>query len=158
MGRRSMLNKLRSPQQARRGIFAEKVSGAVTDRKALARAIAALGPRDVLLVTRLDRLARSTRDLLNVLDAVAPSETKGIPEMSPESAANRDRLFALMRRMVLLGTKLPKDENDLDPDDHAAVAEVKLIIAEMNQARAAIDQLLADERARRLAAGEPWHD
>jgi DNA invertase Pin-like site-specific DNA recombinase len=42
----------------------------VTERKALARAIAALGPGDVLLVTRLDRLARSTRDLLNVLDAV----------------------------------------------------------------------------------------
>jgi DNA invertase Pin-like site-specific DNA recombinase len=50
-------------------VFAEKVSGAVTDRKALARAIAALGPADVLLVTRLDRLARSTRDLLNVLDS-----------------------------------------------------------------------------------------
>ena len=52
-------------------VFAEKVSGAVTERKALARAIAALGAGDVLLVTRLDRLARSTRDLLNVLDAVA---------------------------------------------------------------------------------------
>jgi DNA invertase Pin-like site-specific DNA recombinase len=52
-------------------VFAEKISGAVTERKALARAIAALGPGDVLLVTRLDRLARSTRDLLNVLDAVA---------------------------------------------------------------------------------------
>lgn len=52
-------------------VFAEKVSGAVTDRKALAKAIAALGVGDVLLVTRLDRLARSTRDLLNVLDAVA---------------------------------------------------------------------------------------
>ena len=52
-------------------VFAEKVSGAVTDRKALARAIAALGAGDVLLVTRLDRLARSTRDLLNVLDAIA---------------------------------------------------------------------------------------
>ena len=51
-------------------VFAEKGSGAVTDGKALARAIAALGPGDVLLVTRLDRLARSTRDLLNVLDAV----------------------------------------------------------------------------------------
>ncbi len=36
----------------------------------MARAIAALGTGDVLLVTRLDRLARSTRDLLNVLDAV----------------------------------------------------------------------------------------
>jgi DNA invertase Pin-like site-specific DNA recombinase len=52
-------------------IYSEKISGAVTDRKALAKAIAALGPGDVLLVTRLDRLARSTRDLLNVLDAVA---------------------------------------------------------------------------------------
>jgi DNA invertase Pin-like site-specific DNA recombinase len=43
----------------------------VTERKALAKAIAALGAGDVLLVTRLDRLARSTRDLLNVLDQVA---------------------------------------------------------------------------------------
>lgn len=52
-------------------VFAEKISGAVTDRKALGRAIAALGTGDVLLVTRLDRLARSTRDLLNVLDAIS---------------------------------------------------------------------------------------
>jgi len=52
-------------------VFAEKVSGAVTDRKALAHALAALGAGDVLLVTRLDRLARSTRDLLNALDAVS---------------------------------------------------------------------------------------
>jgi DNA invertase Pin-like site-specific DNA recombinase len=52
-------------------VFSEKVSGTVTDRKALGRAIAALGHGDVLLVTRLDRLARSTRDLLNVLDAVS---------------------------------------------------------------------------------------
>jgi DNA invertase Pin-like site-specific DNA recombinase len=52
-------------------VFAEKISGAKTDRRALASAIKSLGPGDVLLVTRLDRLARSTRDLLNVLDAVA---------------------------------------------------------------------------------------
>jgi DNA invertase Pin-like site-specific DNA recombinase len=52
-------------------VFAEKISGAVTDRKQLAKALSALSPGDVLLVTRLDRLARSTRDLLNVLDAVA---------------------------------------------------------------------------------------
>jgi len=51
-------------------IFAEKISGAVTDRKALARAISALGVGDVLLVTKLDRLTRSTRDLLNTLAAI----------------------------------------------------------------------------------------
>ena len=52
-------------------IFAEKISGAVTDRKALAKAIAALSHGDVLLVTRLDRLVRSTRDLLNVLATIS---------------------------------------------------------------------------------------
>jgi DNA invertase Pin-like site-specific DNA recombinase len=52
-------------------VFSEKISGAVTDRRQLAKAISALGPGDALLVTRLDRLARSTRDLLNVLDAVS---------------------------------------------------------------------------------------
>ena len=48
-------------------VFAEKVSGAKTDRRELAKAIAAL----VLLVTRLDRLARSTRDLLNVMATIS---------------------------------------------------------------------------------------
>ncbi len=52
-------------------IFAEKVSGAQTDRRQLQRAIDALRAGDVLLVTRMDRLARSTRDLLNVLATVA---------------------------------------------------------------------------------------
>jgi DNA invertase Pin-like site-specific DNA recombinase len=37
----------------------------------LRRALAALGKGDMLLVTRLDRLARSTRDLLNTLDTIA---------------------------------------------------------------------------------------
>jgi DNA invertase Pin-like site-specific DNA recombinase len=52
-------------------IFAEKESGAKTDRTQLARAVAILDAGDVLIVTRLDRLARSTRDLLNVLAAIA---------------------------------------------------------------------------------------
>jgi len=50
-------------------VFKEKVSGAAkTDRPELAKVIGRLEPGDVLVVTRLDRLARSTRDLLNVLD------------------------------------------------------------------------------------------
>jgi DNA invertase Pin-like site-specific DNA recombinase len=52
-------------------VFSEKESGAKTDRHQLARAIAALGQADTLIVTKLDRLARSTRDLLNTLDAIA---------------------------------------------------------------------------------------
>jgi DNA invertase Pin-like site-specific DNA recombinase len=52
-------------------VFRETASGAKSDRRELARAIKALAEGDTLLVTRLDRLARSTRDLLNTLDAVA---------------------------------------------------------------------------------------
>jgi DNA invertase Pin-like site-specific DNA recombinase len=52
-------------------IFKEKVSGAVTHRQQLKRALDALDEGDVLLVTRLDRLARSTRDLLNTLALIA---------------------------------------------------------------------------------------
>ena len=46
-------------------VYSEKIFGAVTDRPALAKAIAALTAGDVLVVCKLDRLARSTRDLLN---------------------------------------------------------------------------------------------
>jgi DNA invertase Pin-like site-specific DNA recombinase len=52
-------------------IYREKASGAKSDRPELAKLLRAIDPGDVLIVSRLDRLARSTRDLLNVLDAVA---------------------------------------------------------------------------------------
>jgi DNA invertase Pin-like site-specific DNA recombinase len=52
-------------------VFAEKVSGAKTDRAQLGKLLKTLDHGDVLIVTRLDRLARSTRDLLNILDTIA---------------------------------------------------------------------------------------
>src|SRR6516165_2922541 len=48
-------------------VYAEKVSGARSDRPELAKLLRRLESGDVLMVTRLDRLARSTRDLLNIL-------------------------------------------------------------------------------------------
>src|SRR5262249_54936753 len=52
-------------------IFSEKVSGIVTDRRELKRAIDSLTCGDLLIVTKLDRLARSTRDLLNTLTTIS---------------------------------------------------------------------------------------
>jgi len=52
-------------------VWRETASGAKTVRPQLRRALAQLDKGDVLLVTRLDRLARSTRDLLNTLAAIA---------------------------------------------------------------------------------------
>ena len=52
-------------------IFREKVSGAKADRRELKKMLRALRVGDLVLVTRLDRLARSTRDLLNILALVS---------------------------------------------------------------------------------------
>jgi DNA invertase Pin-like site-specific DNA recombinase len=51
-----------------RRVFREVARGAPADRPQLRRAVDPL--EEVLLVIRLDRLARSTRDLLNTLAAI----------------------------------------------------------------------------------------
>ncbi len=48
--------------------FEEKASGAKRDRPELARMLEQLRDGDVVVVTRLDRLARSTRDLLDIAE------------------------------------------------------------------------------------------
>lgn len=55
-------------------IFSEKESGAKRDRPELARMLDHLRPGDVLMITRLDRLARSTRDLLDIAERLKSAE------------------------------------------------------------------------------------
>jgi DNA invertase Pin-like site-specific DNA recombinase len=52
-------------------VFQEKISGARTDRAQLNKLLSTLNAGDVVMITRLDRLARSTRDLLNILGTIA---------------------------------------------------------------------------------------
>ena len=49
-------------------VYEEKISGARRDRPQLARMLDQVREDDVVVVTRLDRLARSTRDLLDVAE------------------------------------------------------------------------------------------
>ena len=52
-------------------VFKEKISGAANHRAQLHRLLKTIDAGDLVIVTRLDRLARSTRDLLNILDTIA---------------------------------------------------------------------------------------
>lgn len=52
-------------------VFAETASGAKSDRAELAKVLSLVGEGDTLLVTRLDRLARSTINLLTTLDSLS---------------------------------------------------------------------------------------
>lgn len=58
-----------------RRLFEEKVSGAKRNRPELARMLEQLRDDDVVVVARLDRLARSTRDLLDIAELLNEAGT-----------------------------------------------------------------------------------
>src|ERR1700757_4868385 len=71
------------------------VSGAKTDRAQLRRLLDQLEADDVLMVTRLDRLARSTRDLLNTLAAITAKKAgfKSLGDAWADTTTSHGRLM-----------------------------------------------------------------
>lgn len=95
-----------------RRLYEEKLSGARRDRPELARLLDQVREDDVLVVTRLDRLARSTRDLLDVAErlreAGAGLRSLAEPWADTTSAAGRMVLtvfagIAEFERALILG-------------------------------------------------------
>jgi DNA invertase Pin-like site-specific DNA recombinase len=75
-------------------VYREKISGASSNRPQLQKLLHLLGPGDVVLVTRLDRLARSTRDLLNILDRInrAGAQFRSLRETWADTTSPAGRL------------------------------------------------------------------
>ena len=65
-------------------IYREKISGVRANRPQLAKLMATLKPDDVVVVTKLDRLGRSTRELLDLIDRIAEFERELIRERTGE--------------------------------------------------------------------------
>jgi DNA invertase Pin-like site-specific DNA recombinase len=55
-------------------IFREKVTGAHSDRRQLLKMLGTLAPGDVVTVTRIDRLARSTFDLFAIVKQIVDAK------------------------------------------------------------------------------------
>ena len=79
-------------------VYGEKQSGAKTDRPELAKLLRRLEPGDVLMVTRLDRLARSTRDLLNILHTLGERSIgfKSLADTWADTTTPHGRLLVTM--------------------------------------------------------------
>ena len=76
-------------------IFEEKISGTKRDgRKELDRALKIIGPGDAIVVTRLDRLGRSLRDLANIAHEIEEAGAHLIvTEQSVDTSTSAGRAF-----------------------------------------------------------------
>jgi DNA invertase Pin-like site-specific DNA recombinase len=131
-------------------VYSEKKSGANGDRAAFQRMLKEVQPGDVVLVTRLDRLARSTRDLLNTIERF-----------------NQDEVGFVSLRETAIDTTTPTGRLTLSVLSAIAEFERELIQSRMTEGRKRavdngvkfgrphkLDAFQKREALARLAAGE----
>src|SRR3954466_1199402 len=89
----AQLDQLRKAGCAR--IFREKVTGARADRRELLRMLDRLTPGDVVTVTRIDRLARSTFDLFAIVKQIvdAGGQFRSLAEPWADTGTSTGRLM-----------------------------------------------------------------
>ena len=76
-------------------IYREKVTGAHNDRRELLKMLKALTPGDVVTVTRIDRLARSTFDLFAIVKQIvdAKAQFRSLAEPWADTGTSTGRLM-----------------------------------------------------------------
>ncbi len=79
-------------------VYSEKISGARADRPQLAKLMAALRAGDVVCVTKLDRLGRSTRELLDLIDSIgkAGADFRSLGDPLWDTTSAQGRLLSTM--------------------------------------------------------------
>jgi DNA invertase Pin-like site-specific DNA recombinase len=91
----SQLEQLRKAGCTSRNIYREKVTGARPDRRELLRMLDKLAPGDVVTVTRIDRLARSTFDLFGIVKRIvdAKAQFRSLAEPWADTGTSTGRLM-----------------------------------------------------------------
>jgi DNA invertase Pin-like site-specific DNA recombinase len=91
----AQLEQLRAAGCGSRNIYREKVTGARTDRRELNRMLGKLAPGDVVTVTRIDRLARSTFDLFAIVKQIvdAKAQFRSLAEPWADTGTSTGRLM-----------------------------------------------------------------
>jgi DNA invertase Pin-like site-specific DNA recombinase len=79
-------------------IFREKISGARADRPQLAKLMGSLQPGDIVQVTKLDRLGRSTRELLDLIERIskAGASFRSLGDPLWDTSSSQGRLLSTL--------------------------------------------------------------
>jgi DNA invertase Pin-like site-specific DNA recombinase len=79
-------------------IFKEKISGIRADRPQLAKLMASLKEGDIVLVTKLDRLGRSTRELLDLIERIgkAGAAFRSLGDPLWDTSSSQGRLLSTL--------------------------------------------------------------
>ena len=91
----NQLKQLRADGCSSRNIYRENVAGARPDRRELLRMLDRLAPGDVVTVTRIDRLARSTLDLFAIVKRIvdAKAQFRSLAEPWADTGTRTGRLM-----------------------------------------------------------------
>src|SRR5215813_8394559 len=91
----SQLEQLRKAGCSSRNIYREKLTGARPDRRELNRMLGRLASGDVVTVTRIDRLARSTFDLFGIVRQIvhAKAQFRSLAEPWADTSTSSGRLM-----------------------------------------------------------------
>jgi len=131
-------------------IYQEKVSGGTAERPQLKRAVGALDTGDVLMVTSTDRLARNTRDLLNILHAVkeAGAGFRSIAEPMVDTTSQFAEVI-----IAVLGVAASYERHRITERTAAGRVQAKARGVKFGR-RAALTPHQQSEALQRLAAGD----
>ena len=79
-------------------VFREKVSGVRADRPQLAKLMASLKVGDIVVVTKLDRLGRSTRELLELIERIgkAGASFRSLGDPLWDTSSSQGRLLSTL--------------------------------------------------------------
>ncbi len=79
-------------------IYREKISGVRAHRPQLAKLLEALQPGDILVVTKLDRLGRSTRELLELIERIgkAGAAFRSLGDPLWDTSSSQGRLLSTL--------------------------------------------------------------
>jgi DNA invertase Pin-like site-specific DNA recombinase len=96
----SQLEQLRAAGCSSRNIYREKATGARPDRRELNQVLGKLAPGDVLTVTQIDRLARSTFDLFGIVKRIvnAKAQFRSLAEPWADTDTSTGRLMLRVLR------------------------------------------------------------